>query len=131
MNDLPNIVKQLKESGFEIVKLDLDKLIKPKGRGWRMAAIDLRAPNGQLLEYQVLPREVNEAGKAEHRMYKEWRGKDVSSLTPEDSIAKKLADKRAVELYRNPFQQYLIRTGQTQATITKLIEKTIEISEGR
>lgn len=131
LRDLPNIVKELRESGFEIVKLDLDKLIKPKGRGWRMAAIDLRAPNGQLLEYQILPLEMNEAGKIEHRMYKQWRGKDVSSLTPEESIVKKIADKQAVELYKNAFQQYLNRTGQTQETIIKLIEKTIETAKGR
>lgn len=108
-----------------------DKLIKPKGRGWRMAAIDLRAPNGQLLEYQILPLEMNEAGKIEHQMYKQWRGKDVSSLTPEESIVKKIADKQAVELYKNAFQQYLNRTGQTQETIIKLIEKTIETAKGR
>ena len=44
LNELPKIVEKLKESGFEVIKLDLDMLLNPKGRGWRIAAIDLRAP---------------------------------------------------------------------------------------
>ncbi len=34
LNELPKIVEALKDSEFEVVKLDLDKLLTPKGRGW-------------------------------------------------------------------------------------------------
>lgn len=124
LRDLPNIVKELKESGFEIVKLDLDKLIKPKGRGWRMAAIDLRAPNGQLLEYQILPREMNEAGKIEHQMYKQWRGKDVSKMTESELLQSDEVDLAANALYNQSWQAYLKRTGQTKQAIEQIIENT-------
>ncbi len=128
---MPKIAEQLKASGFEVVKVDLEKLFEPKGRGWRMAAIDLRAQNGQILEYQILPREMNEAGKIEHSAYKSVREKSVAELAPDEAIAKKQADLRAVVLYRNAFNQYLQRTGQTEATIKALISETRMILEGR
>ncbi|MBA3994630.1 MAG: hypothetical protein C0469_13980 [Cyanobacteria bacterium DS2.3.42] len=71
LNELQKIVEALKGSAFEIVNPDLDKLLSPKNRGWRIAAVDLRAPNGQILEYQILPREMNEAGAMEHGIYEQ------------------------------------------------------------
>lgn len=101
----------------------LDKLIKPKGRGWRMAAIDLRAPNGQLLEYQILPLEMNEAGKIEHQMYKQWRGKDVSKMTSAMRNAKDEADAVAADLYFDAWAAYLARTGQTNEIVKQIIKQ--------
>lgn len=126
LNELPRIVEHLTNSGFEIVKLDLDKLIKPKGRGWRMAAIDLKAPNGQILEYQILPREMNEAGKIEHQMYKRWREQDVSSLSKQEQKLKERADAEAVDLYSDAWESYLGRTGQTKKEIGNMIKHVYE-----
>lgn len=126
---LPSIVKNLKESNFQIINPDIDKLLTPKGRGWRMAAFDLRAPNGQIIEYQILSKEMNEAGKVEHSTYKGVREKDVRKLTPEEAAAKVDADKKAVELYRDAHRNYLKRTGQTDDTIRESIEKTRSILE--
>jgi hypothetical protein len=123
LNELPKIIEQLKDSGFEVVKLDLDKLLKPKGRGWRVAAIDLKAPNGQLLEWQILPREMNEAGNIEHQIYKEWRGKDVSTMTREERKQSQFADLDARRLYKEAWKGYLMRTKQSEADVRKLIEK--------
>lgn len=124
LNELPRIVEHLKNSPFEVVKLDLDKLVKPKGRGWRMAAIDLKAPNGQIIEYQILPRELNEAGKVEHQMYKKWRGKDFSSMTKAMRDAKDEADTVAADLYFDAWKAYLKRTGQTTESIKQIIKQT-------
>lgn len=131
LNELPTIVKAIKEAGFEIVKPDLDKLLTPKGRGWRMVALDLRAPNGQIVEYQVLPSEMYEAGKAEHQFYKTTRGLDVNNLTPEQATAKLGADKRAIALYRDAFAQYLQRTGQTEAIVREILDETKRVIDGR
>ncbi|MBZ0189840.1 MAG: hypothetical protein K8F91_26580 [Candidatus Obscuribacterales bacterium] len=124
LKDLPKIVKHLLDSGFEVVNLDLDKLIKPKGRGWRMAAIDLKAPNGQILEYQLLPTEMNAAGKIEHQMYKQWRSKDVSKLSPAELNQKREVDAAAADLYTDAWESYLKRSGQTQETIKEIIRQT-------
>jgi hypothetical protein len=124
LNDLPRIVEQLKESGFEIVKLDLDKLIKPKGRGWQVAVIDLRAPNGQLVEWQILSREMNEAGKIEHKIYKQWRGKDLSAMSMAEKDLKREVDAQAVDLYKSAWREYLKRTGQTESAVMEIIQQT-------
>lgn len=129
LNDLPKIVEQLKESGFEIVKLDLDKLLNPKNRGWRIAALDLKAPNGQIVEYQILPKELAEAGRLEHQTYKAWREKDVRKLTPSDKALKLETDQRAATIYKSAWQNYLKRAQQTEDSIRQIIEETQRIME--
>lgn len=127
LNELPKIAEVLKESDFEIVKPDFEKLLNPKKRGWRVAAIDLRAPNGQIIEYQILPREMNEAGAMEHDIYEQWRNKDVTKLTREEKLLKREADLQAKELYDEAWERYLTRTGQTEETIRKIVEQTKKI----
>jgi hypothetical protein len=124
LNELPSIVRAIKEAGFEIVKPDLDKLLTPKGRGWRMAAFDLRAPNGQIIEYQVVSQEMNAAGKIEHSVYKGLREKDVNLMAKEELDAKREADMAAANAYASAQQAYLTRTGQTEKDIERIIEET-------
>ncbi|MCC6978144.1 MAG: hypothetical protein IT343_07470 [Candidatus Melainabacteria bacterium] len=125
LNDLPKLVERLKESGFEIVKVDLDKLLNPKARGWRVAAIDLKAPNGQLIEWQILPTEMNEAGHIEHQMYKNIRKKDVKTLTRQEKAEVREINDRARTLYSDAWYTYLRRTGQTKESIQRLIKDTL------
>ncbi|MCA0316223.1 MAG: hypothetical protein LCH63_20550 [Candidatus Melainabacteria bacterium] len=129
LNELPRIVELLKRSGFEIVKLDLEKLIAPKARGWRMAAIDLRAPNGQILEYQILPQEISEAGKKEHQMYKRVRSEHVSSLSHDEKVELMDIDKQSRNLYQTAWEAYLKRTKQTEKLVRTFIERAKEILE--
>lgn len=129
LNDLPKIVEHLKDSGFEVVNLDLEKLLNPKARGWRTAAIDLRAPNGQLIEYQILPREMNEAGKIEHQIYKSIREKDVRKLTNEQRQQVLEMNNQARRVYSDAWEAYLRRTGQTKESITKFVQDANAICE--
>lgn len=70
----PSIVKLLKESDFEIIDCDTKKVLRPTPRGWRAIHLDLRAPNGQLLEFQIVPDEINTVAKAgDHAGYAQWR----------------------------------------------------------
>lgn len=124
LQDLPKIIEALKDGDFEVVKLDLGKLVNPKGRGWRMAAIDLKAPNGQILEYQILPTEMNEAGNIEHQIYKQWRGKDLTKLPIDEQIQSQKIDLAANELYQNAWNRYLLRTQQTEQSISQLVTDT-------
>ncbi len=127
LNDLPKIVEALKASEFKIIKPDLDKLLNPKGRGWRMAAFDLRAPNGQIIEYQVLSKEMNEAGRIEHSTYKAVRKNDVSKLTKAELDSKDKADIAAARLYRSAQEAYQKRTGQNRQAIQKIINDTEKV----
>jgi hypothetical protein len=127
LEDLPKIAKDLKESGFEIIKVDTDKLLTPKGRGWRMVAFDLKAPNGQMIEYQVLPKEMNAAGDAEHGIYEQFRNKDVATMTPEEQILKRRTDMAAQNLYTDAWEAYLKRTGQTEKEIKQIVQDSANI----
>lgn len=123
LRDLPRLIEDLKKSGFEIIKCDAEKLLKPKGRGWRMAAFDLKAPNGQIIEYQILPPEMERAGALEHQVYKQWRGKDVGTISPAEKSKILRADVEARKLYKQAWNQYLDRTGQTNAEIKNVLEQ--------
>jgi hypothetical protein len=89
-----------------------------------MAAFDLRAPNGQIIEYQVVSQEMNAAGKIEHSVYKGLREKDVNLMAKEELDAKREADMAAANAYASAQQAYLTRTGQTEKDIERIIEET-------
>lgn len=123
LGDLPKILEELADSGFTVVKADVEKLLAPKDRGWRVAAIDLRAPNGQLIEYQILPREMYEAGKTEHHLYKTVREKDVKALSRDQKIEVRELNIQARNLYSDAWQAYLRRTGQTEESVRKFVKE--------
>lgn len=127
LEDLPKITRLLVDSDFTLVKPDVEKLLKPKERGWRMVAIDLRAPNGQIVEFQFLPNEMYEAGKAEHQMYMNVRGKDVNRLSPAEKLEIREMNIRAKNLYSEAWDTYLRRTGQTEGDIRKFVEAAKEV----
>ena len=121
---LAEIAQELKTHHFQVINPDLDKLLKPKGRGWRMVAPDLRAPNGQIIEYQIMPKEMQEAGKIEHATYKQWREKDVAKMTNDELWKLDELDLAANKLYNQAWQTYLKRTGQTENHIKQVIDET-------
>ncbi|HEY9711826.1 MAG TPA: hypothetical protein V6C72_00050, partial [Chroococcales cyanobacterium] len=121
---LPGIIREIKAGGeFKIINPDMDKLLNPTQRGWRMVALDLQASNGQIVEYQIVPREMKEAGKIGHAQYKEFRGMDKNLMTDEQALAKAEADRQQVLLYRGAWEAYLRRTGQTEEQILQIVEQ--------
>ena len=88
VRDLDKIVDRLNESGIEVVKYDVDKVLKPGEWGWRIAAFDLRMPNGQLVEWYVPVRELEAAKKHGHHLFELWRNHDVTKLTPDEARAR-------------------------------------------
>lgn len=126
LTDLPRLIEDLKKSGFEIIKCDAEKLLKPKGRGWRMAAFDLKTPNGQIIEYQILPPEMERAGALEHQVYKQWRKVDINKLSKEERKAIRRADTAAKDMYEKAWQDYLNRTGQTTDSIRQVLHKIFQ-----
>jgi hypothetical protein len=65
-------VRELPE-GFSVVKKDTEKLFAPKEWGFPIVAFDLRAKNGQLLEWYQPLREVEAAKKEGHVIFERWR----------------------------------------------------------
>jgi len=124
LKDMHKIVNDLKSSGFELIKRDPEKLLQPKALGWRVAPFDLRAPNGQLVEYYIVPREMYEAGASgQHELFKKWRETNTALLSAEDKIAKQQAIKAARDMADDSWNRYLQRTGQTEDDIQRFVDE--------
>ncbi|MBU6454377.1 MAG: hypothetical protein KGS72_21595 [Cyanobacteria bacterium REEB67] len=125
IEDLPKIAQDLKETGFEVIKTDTDKVLAPGFWGWRIAAFDLKMPNGQLVEYYLPVKEMEEAKKdGNHELFEKWRNVDVEKLSIEQQ-RQFLEDADASnEKYDNAWSDYLSRTKQQPERVKEALEKT-------
>ena len=118
ITQLPGIVRMLEESGVQIIKRDVDKLLEPQEWGWRIVAFDLRMPNGQLVEYYLPVSEMEAAKKAKgHLLFEEWRNLDQASLTPEQLAQRAVTVQESRDLYQAAWDAYLARTGDSEGAI--------------
>jgi len=130
IEDLPKIAEDLKDKGFEVVKSDTDKVLEPGPWGWRIAAFDLRMPNGQLVEYYLPVKEMEEAKKAgNHDLFEKWRSKDEGKLSKTERQELFQARKISRQRYGNAWQKYFDRTKQKPERIKEALEKTEKIFE--
>lgn len=114
LDQLPEIVTTLEQNGVKIVKVDTDKLMRPGDWGWRIVALDLRMPNGQLVEHYMPLKELEAAKKAEgHKLFEKWRNEDEQQVMQDPArAAEYLRDrKKSVDLYQAAWESALARTG--------------------
>ena len=110
---VPGIFNKLLDAGISLVKIDTNKLFKPKEWGWRIIAFDLRMPNGQLVEWYLPLKELEiEKKQRGHLIFEEWRNKTAEELSAQrneyfDAIA------RSYRGYENAFNAALERMGMT------------------
>lgn len=112
--DVPGIFNELLKSGVGLVKIDTNKLFEPGQWGWRIIAFDLRMPNGQLVEWYLPVKELEDQKKREgHLIFEEWRNKTQAQLLAEqDQYLSSIA--RSFEGYDRAFQAALDRIGLTR-----------------
>ena len=122
LDALPAIAKDLKESGFQVINPDINKML-PNQRGWRMMAFDLRAPNGQLVEFQVLPKEMYKAGQETHPIHERWRDADVRKLSYSEHLQMEKEFAEAQQICLKEWSGYLKRTGQSEQHISNVMDK--------
>ena len=80
---------------WRVVKVDLDKFLKPKEWGWRFIGADLQMHNGQLVECYVVFAQLEEAKKqanrpeltelSNHGLFEKWRGRVIQQLSEDES----------------------------------------------
>ncbi|MBA4026675.1 MAG: hypothetical protein C0473_00385 [Cyanobacteria bacterium DS3.002] len=130
IEDLPRIAEDLKETGIEVIKTDTDKVLSPGFWGWRIAALDLKMPNGQLVEYYLPVKEIEEAKKAgNHQLFEKWRNVDIQKLTPEQENQYLNDTDESKETYDDAWQKYLDRTKQKPEKIREVLAKTEKVFE--
>lgn len=116
--DLPRIAEAVREEGWEIVKVDVDKLMAPKEWGWQFVGLDLRMPNGQIVEYYMPVKEMESAKRAgNHQLFEKWRSRDTNALTPKQKIEYSEDLAKSQENYEAAMKDYAARTGATDETL--------------
>ena len=123
IKQIPGIFQKLVDNKISLVKIDTDKLFKPKGFGWRIIAFDLMMPNGQIVEW-YLPIEEMEAQKkkpkAGHEIFEKWRTVPVDEFEPDIANMEKIfskIDNTAVDITFN-------KNTYTYAGLQSLLTKT-------
>lgn len=125
---LPSIVNELLDQGFEVVKADTAKQLNPGMWGWRIVVFDLRMPNGQLVEYYLPARELEEAkNQGNHEIFEKWRNRDLSQLTPAEISEYAKDQQLSDDQYQAAWEEYLRRTDQDEAHIEERLQKVHEI----
>lgn len=89
VKDIVPIAEKLAKQGWEVVKVDTEKLMQPKEWGWRFVGVDLRMPNGQLVEYYLPLKSLSQVKKQNHKLFEKWRNEDVTKLTAEQLLERK------------------------------------------
>ena len=107
--DFGRIVEIIEESGAEVVKIDTAKMVNPKEWGWRFAGVDVRMPNGQLVEFYMPMAELEEVKKPNHLLFEKWR--DVLEVVREKEDPFWDDVDESHERYDQAFSQGLARLG--------------------
>lgn len=124
IEQLPAIVDKLNSLGVEVVKADVDKVMRPKEFGWRIAAFDLRMPNGQLVEYYLPVRELEAAKKGEgHKLFEEVRNLDLTDPASRAKYEEVAAKSR--KLYEDAWNRYLARSGVDESAVLASLDRSL------
>ena len=114
----------LEEAGIEIIKRDTEKVLSPGEWGWRIAAFDLRMPNGQLVEYYLPVKELETAKKEKgHYLFEQARNLDPNKLTDEEAKKAESLKQESRDLYQGVWNAYLARTGDSLTAIRASLSK--------
>ena len=121
---LPEILKMAKDAGFGVVKVDTKKLLEPEAWGWRIVSFDLRAPNGQLIEYYLPVPELESAKKSGgHQLFEKWRNRDERTLTQDELDALREDRNLSRQNYSAAWEAFKSRTGATDSAVRAALER--------
>jgi hypothetical protein len=129
IRQLPDIVSRLEPAGFEIVKRDTSKLIEPMEWGWRIASFDLRAPNGQLIEYYLPVKELEGAKKEGHKIFEKWRDVPFESMSADQRAERAVDIQRSKDLYQNAWDASLKRLGIQESDLRASLNASRRLPE--
>ena len=110
--------------GYSIVKIDTKKMLAPKEWGWRFAGFDLRAPNGQLIEWYIIFDTMYVAKKEGHLIFEKWRN-ETAEAKQERAQEYEADIEKSYALYKRAFETGLQNSGYSDleaasADISKL-----------
>lgn len=114
ITSLQDIAKKIREAGWQVVKVDTPKVLQPAEWGWRIVSVDLKMPNGQIVEYYMPVAELEQAKRrVNHELFERWRNEDLSKLGAEQIKAFERDIIASRRLYNAAWKAYLRRVGQS------------------
>jgi hypothetical protein len=130
IEQLPQIAEDLKKAGFTVIKTDTNKVLRPGFWGWRIAAFDLKMPNGQLVEYYLPLKELEEAKKnGNHELFEKWRNEDPETMSKEKQKEYLSDAYDSYDKYEGAWQKYLERTKQKPEQVKAALEAAEKVFE--
>lgn len=101
----------INQTSWEVVKLDIDKLLDPKEFGWRFIGCDIKMPNGQLVECYVVFSAMELAKKrSNHNIFERWRWRQMDELKAEELQQYQDDRQRSRKTYDDAFVTTIRRT---------------------
>jgi hypothetical protein len=98
----------IQQKSWQVIKLDVDKLLEPKEWGWRFMGADFRLPNGQIVECYIVFAAMDLCKKqTNHLEFEKWRNLDRREMDA-GMLAKLVeAQKQSTVLYDTAFAETL------------------------
>jgi hypothetical protein len=125
---LPQIIDAIKSSNFNVIKIDTRKMLNPRLWGWRAVILDLQLPNGQLVEYYLIVKEIEQAKSAgNHQLYEKWRNRRMDKLNETQYIELYTDQEISCSTYMRAWSSYLQRTNQSETLILKILKQVHSI----
>jgi ribosomal protein S18 acetylase RimI-like enzyme len=128
VDQLPAIADALRAKGWDVVKVDTAKMENPKEWGWRFAALDVRMPNGQIVEHYMPLRELETVKEQGHKIFEKWRNVDISTLNPKQLAARAKDVAASNKLYSDAYKAALTRSGEAPTAVRASLDSFAAIS---
>jgi hypothetical protein len=124
MSDLDAVAKELNQSGLQMIKVDVEKALNPGKWGWRIVAVDMRMPNGQIVEGYFPVRELEVAKKTVgHEIFERWRNRDIMALDAAEMTAFERDVKKSRETYDEAWRAAQARSGEDDSAVRAAISR--------
>jgi len=119
-----NIAKMIDARGMGVVEFEYMKTIKPEGFGYRDMNFTLRMPNGLMVEFQAIVKEIAEVKPELHKIYSKWRGMSRSQIVDSGKWEERYSDQqRSYAGYNNAWRSSLKRWGISHEELTRSLMK--------
>ena len=128
--DSLGLIRAIAAEGITPVQVDFEHMWAPKGDGYRMFAMDLRMPNGQITEWQVNFPEMIIAREINHEIFEKWRDlTDKQRNSPKNREAWLADEKDMRERYQSAWSEAVSKSGLDEAAIVASLKSAAASAE--
>jgi hypothetical protein len=125
VKDIPDVVRQMvknfEDNNIQILQVDANALLKPRSSGWRSVFMDVRYPNGEIVEYQITPKALADVPK-NHADYKWLREHPLPKTKQEIEMQNQILE-HSNRVFGEAWAEQLKHDGLTNDQVQTLIDQ--------